>query len=51
MYFFRVIKTLGQGLTHIKPVQGFCAETAGALTILGSTFAGLGYFFVSHFMK
>jgi PiT family inorganic phosphate transporter len=38
---WRVIKTLGTGLTHLKPVQGFCAETAGALTIIGSTLAGI----------
>jgi PiT family inorganic phosphate transporter len=38
---WRVIKTLGLGLTHLKPVQGFCAETAGALTIIGTTFAGI----------
>jgi PiT family inorganic phosphate transporter len=37
----RVIKTLGQGLTQLKPVHGFCAETAGALTIIGSTLAGI----------
>ncbi len=38
---WKVIKTLGTGLTHLKPVQGFCAETAGALTVIGSTFAGI----------
>ncbi len=38
---WKVIKTLGSGLTHLKPVQGFCAETAGALTVIGSTFAGI----------
>lgn len=38
---WRVIKTLGQGLTHLKPVQGFCAETSGALTLIGSTLAGI----------
>ena len=38
---WRVIKTLGLGLTHLKPVQGFCAEAAGALTIIGSTLAGI----------
>jgi PiT family inorganic phosphate transporter len=38
---WKVIKTLGTGLTHLKPVQGFCAETAGAITIIGSTFAGI----------
>jgi PiT family inorganic phosphate transporter len=38
---WKVIKTLGLGLTHLKPVQGFCAETAGAITIIGSTLAGI----------
>jgi len=37
----KVIKTLGTSLTHLKPVQGFCAETAGAITIIGSTLAGI----------
>lgn len=37
----KVIKTLGSGLTHLKPVQGFCAETAGALTVIGSTLGGI----------
>lgn len=38
---WRVIKTLGVGLTHLKPVHGFSAETAGALTVIGSTLAGI----------
>jgi PiT family inorganic phosphate transporter len=38
---WRVIKTLGQNLTQLKPVHGFCAETAGAITIIGSTLAGI----------
>ena len=38
---WRVIRTLGLGLTHLRPVHGFCAETAGALTIIGSTLAGI----------
>lgn len=38
---WRVIKTLGVSLTHLKPVHGFCAETAGALTVIGSTLAGI----------
>jgi len=37
----RVIKTLGSGLTHLKPVQGFSAETAGALSVIGSTLGGI----------
>jgi len=38
---WKVIKTLGSSLTHLKPVQGFCAETAGAITVIGSTFGGI----------
>jgi len=38
---WKVIKSLGVGLTDLKPVHGFCAETAGAITIIGSTFAGI----------
>ncbi len=38
---WRVIRKLGLELTHLKPVHGFCAETAGALTIIGSTLAGI----------
>lgn len=37
----KVIKTLGVKLTHLKPVGGFCAETAGALTLFGVTLAGI----------
>jgi PiT family inorganic phosphate transporter len=38
---WRVIKTLGVGLTDLKPVHGFCAETAGALTLIGASLAGI----------
>ncbi len=38
---WKVIKTLGTSLTHLKPVQGFCAETAGAATVIASTFGGI----------
>ncbi len=38
---WKVIKTLGIGLTDLKPVQGFCAETAGAITIIGSSVFGI----------
>jgi PiT family inorganic phosphate transporter len=38
---WRVIKTLGLGLTHLKPVQGFCAEASGSIAIIGSTLAGI----------
>ena len=37
---WRIIKTLGTGLTDVKPAQGFAAETATAATILASTNVG-----------
>jgi PiT family inorganic phosphate transporter len=30
---WRIVKTMGMGLTHLKPVGGFCAEIAGAVTL------------------
>jgi PiT family inorganic phosphate transporter len=30
---WRIVKTMGQRLTRLKPVGGFCAETGGALTL------------------
>jgi len=38
---WKVIKTLGVKLTHLKPIGGFCAETAGAITLFVVTFAGI----------
>ncbi len=38
---WKIIRTLGQGLIHLKPIGGFCAETAGAITLFGVTFAGI----------
>lgn len=38
---WKVIKTLGLALTNLKPFQGFCAETAGAITIIGSSLGGI----------
>jgi PiT family inorganic phosphate transporter len=38
---WKVIATLGVGLTHLKPVQGFCAETAGATTLMFASFLGI----------
>jgi PiT family inorganic phosphate transporter len=34
---WRIVKTMGMGLTHLKPVGGFCAEVAGALTLFIAT--------------
>lgn len=38
---WKVIRTLGMNLTHLNPVHGFCAETAGALTIIMSSLGGI----------
>ena len=37
---WRIIRTLGKGLTDVKPAQGFAAETSTAATILASTHLG-----------
>jgi PiT family inorganic phosphate transporter len=34
---WRIVKTMGMGLTHLKPVGGFCAEIAGAVTLFAAT--------------
>ncbi|HAT29750.1 MAG TPA: anion permease [Janthinobacterium sp.] len=31
---WRIVKTMGQKITKLKPVGGFCAETGGAITLL-----------------
>lgn len=38
---WRIVKTMGQKITKLKPVGGFCAETAGALTLFGTALAGI----------
>ncbi len=38
---WRIVKTMGQRITKLKPVGGFCAETAGAITLLGTALAGI----------
>jgi len=38
---WRIVKTMGMGLAHLKPVGGFCAETAGAITLIGASVAGI----------
>ena len=38
---WRVIETLGMRMTKLRPVDGFCAETAAGCSILLSTFAGI----------
>jgi len=38
---WRIVKTMGQKITKLKPVGGFCAETAGAATLFLVTHAGI----------
>ena len=38
---WRIIKTMGSKITKLQPVGGFCAETAGAITLFGATYAGI----------
>lgn len=38
---WRIVKTMGLGITKLKPVGGFCAETSGAITIIGASLAGI----------
>ena len=38
---WRIVQTMGQKITKLKPVGGFCAETAGAITLFGTALAGI----------
>jgi PiT family inorganic phosphate transporter len=38
---WRIVKTMGQKITKLKPVGGFCAETGGAITLFVSSFLGV----------
>jgi len=38
---WRIVKTMGQRITKLKPVGGFCAETAGAATLFMATHLGV----------
>lgn len=38
---WRIVKTMGQRITKLKPVGGFCAETGGAITLFVSTALGI----------
>jgi inorganic phosphate transporter, PiT family len=35
---WRIVKTMGSGITRLSPVGGFCAELSAATTIIGATF-------------
>lgn len=34
---WRIVKTMGSGITRLQPIGGFCAETAAAMTIIIAT--------------
>jgi PiT family inorganic phosphate transporter len=38
---WRIVKTMGMRITKLRPVGGFCAETAGALTLIGTALGGI----------
>jgi PiT family inorganic phosphate transporter len=38
---WRIVKTMGSKITKLQPMGGFCAESAGALTIVGATLGGI----------
>jgi len=38
---WRIVKTMGMRLTKLRPVGGFCAETAGAVMLIGTAIAGI----------
>ncbi len=38
---WRIVKTMGQRITKLKPVGGFCAETGGAITLFTATAMGV----------
>jgi PiT family inorganic phosphate transporter len=38
---WRIVHTMGSKITKLKPFGGFCAESAGALTLFGTALAGI----------
>jgi inorganic phosphate transporter, PiT family len=38
---WRIVKTMGMRITKLRPVGGFCAETAGAITLIGTALGGI----------
>jgi len=38
---WRIVKTMGTSITKIKPMEGFCAETASALVLIGTAHIGI----------
>lgn len=38
---WRIVKTMGQRITKLKPFEGFCAESSGAITLFVATHFGI----------
>ena len=38
---WRIVRTMGMKITKLRPVGGFCAETAGAIALFGASAAGI----------
>jgi PiT family inorganic phosphate transporter len=38
---WRIVHTMGSKITKLRPIGGFCAETAGAITLFGTALAGI----------
>jgi inorganic phosphate transporter, PiT family len=38
---WRIVKTMGMRITKLRPVGGFCAETSGAATLIGTAVFGI----------
>ncbi|MBI2075665.1 MAG: inorganic phosphate transporter [Candidatus Aenigmarchaeota archaeon] len=38
---WRIVKTMGHRITKLRPVHGFCAESAGSLVLIGTAVTGI----------
>ena len=38
---WRIVRTMGSRITHLTPMQGVCAETAGSITLFMATYMGI----------
>jgi PiT family inorganic phosphate transporter len=38
---WRIVHTMGSRITRLPPMQGFCAETGGAITLFTATYIGV----------
>jgi PiT family inorganic phosphate transporter len=38
---WRIVRTMGSKITRLSPMQGFCAETGGAITLFAATWLGV----------